>query len=131
MFSATIYKSRRKTLCENVNGGLILLPGNNPVPMNYPSNWLRFRQDSNFLYYCGLDFAHLNLVIDSDSGESTFFGDDLCANEIVWEGERTLISEMAESAGIDNYQSSDSLQSFIHSNGKKVLFLPRYRADQN
>jgi Xaa-Pro aminopeptidase len=98
--------------------------------MNYPSNWLRFRQDSNFLYYCGLDFAHLNLVIDSDSGESTFFGDDLCANEIVWEGERTLISEMAESAGIDNYQSSDSLQSFIHSNGKKVHFLPRYRADQ-
>ena len=64
MFSANTYQNRRKVLCEHLNEGLILLLGNNPVPMNYPSNCLRFRQDSNFLYYCGLDYPHLNLVID-------------------------------------------------------------------
>ena len=64
MFSANTYQNRRKVLCEHLNEGLILLLGNNPVPMNYPSNYLRFRQDSNFLYYCGLDYPHLILVID-------------------------------------------------------------------
>jgi len=77
MFSANTYENRRKILCEQLNEGLILLPGNNPVPMNYPSNWLRFRQDSNFLYYCGLDHPHLNLVMDVKTGKSILFGDGL------------------------------------------------------
>ncbi|MEA1881623.1 MAG: aminopeptidase P family protein [Candidatus Marinimicrobia bacterium] len=131
MFSANTYKNRRKTLCENLKEGLILLPGNNPVPMNYKKNWLRFRQDSNFLYYCGLDFCHLNLIIDVESGESTLFGDDLSVDEIVWEGERTHISEMAKLGGIENCLKSTDLQSFIQSNNQNVHFLPWYRAEQN
>ena len=67
MFSAEIYDKRRKTLAEGIDDGLILLMGNSQLPMNYPSNYLRFRQDSNFLYYCGLDhpgsvsYTHLTL----------------------------------------------------------------------
>ena len=45
--------------------------------MNYPSNTLRFRQDSNFLYYCGLDYPELNLIIDVSNGESILFGDNV------------------------------------------------------
>lgn len=130
MFTANTYQNRRKVLCEQLNEGLIFLPGNNPVPMNYPSNWLRFRQDSNFLYYCGLGHPHLNLIIDVESGESTLFGDDLTVDEIVWEGERTAISDMAHSAGIDHCLPSDQLQSFIKSHNKKVHHLPCYRGDQ-
>ena len=120
MFSANTYQNRRKILCEQLNEGLILLPGNNPVPMNYPSNWLRFRQDSNFLYYCGLDYPHLNLVIDVTSGKSILFGDDLTVDDIVWEGERTKISDMAQSAGIDQFLPLEELQSFLKAQKKQV-----------
>ncbi|MBT5440186.1 MAG: aminopeptidase P family protein, partial [Candidatus Marinimicrobia bacterium] len=75
MFNAEIYKNRRNKLCEGLESGVIFLPGNNLVPMNYPSNTLRFRQDSNFLYYCGLDYPELNLIIDVSNGESILFGD--------------------------------------------------------
>ena len=73
MFNANIYQNRRKILCEGLESGIIFLPGNNLVPMNYPSNTLRFRQDSNFLYYCGLDYPELNLIIDVISGETLLF----------------------------------------------------------
>ena len=106
MFSSNTYQNRRKNLFNSIEDGLILFPGNNPVPMNYPSNHLPFRQDSNFMYYCGLDFSHLSLVLDVDEGEAILFGDDLSVDEIVWEGERTPISQMAESSGIDRFLSS-------------------------
>ena len=61
MFKPNIYQNRRRKLPEGLENGIILFPGNNLVPMNYPSNTLRFRQDSNFLYYCGLDYPELNL----------------------------------------------------------------------
>ena len=130
MFSANTYQNRRKFLSENLSGGLILLPGNNPVPMNYPSNWLRFRQDSNFLYYSGLNHPHLNLVIDIDSGESTLFGDDLTVDEIVWEGDRVHVFDMAQSAGIESCLPSSELKGFLQSKNKTIHFLPCYRDDQ-
>ena len=83
MFDSKTYINRRKSLANQLDGGLILLFGNKPVPMNYPSNTLRFRQDSNFLYYCGLDYENLNLIIDSSTGETTLFGDDLTVDDIV------------------------------------------------
>ena len=83
MFSPDTYQNRRKALSKTIEDGIIFLPGNIPVPMNYPSNHLRFRQDSNFLYFCGLDFTNLNLVMDTGSGDSTLFGDDLTVDEIV------------------------------------------------
>ena len=113
MFSSNTYQNRRKNLFNSIEDGLILFPGNNPVPMNYPSNHLPFRQDSNFMYYCGLDFSHLSLVLDVDEGEAILFGDDLSVDEIVWEGERIPISQMAESSGIDRFLSSSDLETFI------------------
>ena len=104
MFKENIYISRRKILSNQINEGMILLPGNMPVPMNYPSNTLRFRQDSNFLYYCGLDYPNLTTVIDATNGETTLFGDDLEVDDIVWGGERVTVKKMAESAGIDHIE---------------------------
>jgi len=130
MFSSNTYQNRRKNLFNSIEHGLILFPGNNPVPMNYPSNHLPFRQDSNFMYYCGLDVSHLNLVLDVDEGEAILFGDDLSVDEIVWEGERTPISQMAESSGIDRFLSSSDLETFIQKKDKEVHYLPLYRSDQ-
>ena len=130
MFSANTYQNRRKILSETVEDGLILLPGNNPVPMNYPSNHLRFRQDSNFLYYCGLDSPNLNMVIDTYTGESTLFGDDLSVKDIVWEGKRTSIKDMVDLAGIDHFRPNKDLSTFLNKPKQPIHFLPLYRADQ-
>ena len=108
---------------------MILLPGNMPVPMNYPSNTLRFRQDSNFLYYCGLDYPNLTTVIDATNGETTLFGDDLEVDDIVWEGERITVKKMAESAGIDHIEKNYLLPKFL-SKVNIVHTLPAYRDDQ-
>ncbi|SVC65605.1 uncharacterized protein METZ01_LOCUS318459, partial [marine metagenome] len=129
MFSAEIYDKRRKKLAEGIDDGLILLMGNSQLPMNYPSNYLRFRQDSNFLYYCGLDHPGLNMIIDSNSGESMLFADDLTVQDIVWEGERTSVSEMAEASGIQRVFSSEKLSSYLLKSNP-IHFLPLYREDQ-
>lgn len=130
MFNPKIYTDRRKILSDSIENGLILLIGNNPVPMNYPSNWLRFRQDSNFLYFSGLDFAHLNIIIDVDSGESTLFGDELSVDDIVWEGSRTSIKEMAILSGINHIKPLKDLKGFIATAKRKIHHLPLYREDQ-
>ncbi|MBR6813918.1 MAG: aminopeptidase P N-terminal domain-containing protein, partial [Tidjanibacter sp.] len=54
MFDSTIYKARREELRRRIGSGLILLPGNSEAPRNYFDNAYAFRQDSNFLYYFGL-----------------------------------------------------------------------------
>ncbi len=51
MFKPEVYIQRRKQLADSVSSGLILLPGNEESPMNYPNNTYHFRQDSTFLYY--------------------------------------------------------------------------------
>ena len=130
MFDINIYKSRRESLCKSLNEGLILFYGNNPVPMNYPSNTLRFRQDSNFLYYCGLDFPGLNMVLNVDTGKTALFGDDLSTDDIVWEGKRVSIEEMATMSGIDQSFSSSQLLDFISSRKNNIHYLPYYREDQ-
>ena len=129
MFDAKIYIERRKHLATEMGDGLIVLAGNKPVPMNYPSNTLRFRQDSNFLYYCGLDYEDIALTIDCATGQSTLYGDDLSVSDIVWEGERTSVKKMAEQSGVDSFKSSSDLQKLIGAR-KDVHILPVYRDDQ-
>ena len=130
MFKANIYQNRRKKICEGLESGLIFLPGNNLVPMNYPSNTLRFRQDSNFLYYCGLDFPKLNLIIDVISGETILFGDNLSVQDIVWEGSRTSIQSMADSSGVSHIKSNSELKNYLAIVSGNIHTLPTYRADQ-
>ena len=131
MFNAEIYKNRRLKLCEGLEQGIILLPGNNLVPMNYPSNTLRFRQDSNFLYYCGLDYPELNLIIDVSNGESILFGDNLTVQDIVWEGSRVSVERMTKDSGITFNKSNTELKKYLTSVSDKIHTLPTYRADQS
>ena len=130
MFKPNIYQNRRKKLSEGLENGIILLPGNNHVPMNYPSNTLRFRQDSNFLYYCGLDYPELNLIIDVISGESILFGDNLSVQDIVWEGSRTSVELMVELSGISKIKSNSELKNYLSTVNGIIHTLPTYRADQ-
>ena len=55
MFSSQTYKQRRDTLRGMLSGGVALFVGSVEAPANALSNTYRYRQNSNFLYYFGLD----------------------------------------------------------------------------
>ena len=76
MFSAATYTGRRNSLKSKGLNGIAIFVGNNESPMNYPDNTYHFRQDSNFLYFFGLDFPGLAAVIDFDNGVDHIFGED-------------------------------------------------------
>ena len=101
MFSREIYIQRRENLLKKVKSGIILMPGNDEVPMNYAGNTYYFRQDSSFLYYFGIDQPSLTGVIDVDDNEIVLFGDDPGLDDIMWMGPQDPILDLASEARIE------------------------------
>jgi Xaa-Pro aminopeptidase len=132
MFSRDTYTGRRAALASRLDGGLLLLPGNSESPMNYADNCFRFRQDSTFLYYFGLDQPDLAAVIDVDAGTATIFGDELTIDHIVWMGDLPTIADRAERVGVSDTRPLSALPEMVGSALKArrtVHFLPPYRPD--
>ena len=69
MFTKNTYIERRRRLKQAMGSGLLLFFGNNESPANYPANGYKYRQDSCFLYYFGLQREGLAAVIDIDNNE--------------------------------------------------------------
>ena len=69
MFASDIYVCRRKKLKEKIKSGLALFIGNEESPRNFPANPYKFRQDSSFLYFFGLDCPGLAGVVDVDEDQ--------------------------------------------------------------
>ena len=133
MFSSDTYKARRKALKAKIGSGLILFPGNHYSPKNYKDNIYHFRQDSNFLYYFGLDQAHLAAIIDADSGEETLFGDDLSMDDIVWTGPQPSMDDRAYRCGAREVKPYKEIRTIINaaiSVNRTVHFVPPYRAER-
>jgi len=131
MFSAEVYADRRKRLRAAMSSGLILLPGNQEASMNYPANTYHFRQDSNFLYYFGLDHPDLAAVIDIDENKDIIFGNDVTMDDIIWMGPQPSMKERAQLVGVENTQAFNDVIDYLAkavSNGRKVHILPQYRA---
>ena len=105
MFPAATYQQRRDALLARLRDagarGLVLLPGHVDSPMNYRDNAYDFRQDSSFLYFCGLQQPELALVLDIDDGGATLHGDDIGIDHLVWTGPLPSVAERAAQAGID------------------------------
>lgn len=132
MFKPEIYNVRRKKLKELLSDGVVLLLGNVDVPMNYADNTYHFRQDSSFLYYFGLDFHGLAGVIDIDQGDEILFGDDVEIEDIIWMGPQVTLKENAAKVGCAQTAPFKELFSVISkaiSSGRKIHFLPPYRAE--
>jgi Xaa-Pro aminopeptidase len=133
MFSPATYASRRRDLADAVRSGLILLPGNDPVPMNYAANHYRFHQDGSFLYYAGLDAPGLALALDAETGEATLFGHDPTLEDTIWEGAGVPLAERAAAAGIEATAPPEALEEGVRqarTAGRTVHVLPPYRGDQ-
>ena len=101
MFDPLIYSNRRSELSQSLKDGFILLCGNNEVPMNYQSNSYPFVQDSSFLYYCGLDYPNLNLLINTYENSATLYGSSQSIDDIIWCGQSKTLNKLAKLAHID------------------------------
>lgn len=130
MFNASVYKNRRKELKERVWEGLVLILGNGESPANYRDNTYKFRQDSSFLYFFGLNMPGLAGVLDVDSGKEYLFGDDVTMDDIIWMGPQPKMKELGAQVGISNTRPfaklADMLKQAI-SEGRRIHFLPPYR----
>ena len=132
MFSKQTHIERRNALKSLVGSGIIVFPGNNDSPVNYPSNTYTFRQDSTFLYFFGAKRDGLYGVIDLDENKDYLFGDDISIDDIIWFGEVESVKAMAANAGVENSGAMAQLAEKIgnaKSSGRKVHFLPPYRHD--
>lgn len=130
MFSTQTYIERRRVLKEKVGSGLLLIPGNEEAPMNYPSNTYTFRQDSTFLYYFGLDRDGLFGVIDIDNDKEIIFGYDYTIDDIVWMGPQPKILDEAKKVGVNETYPLEKLEEYLakaKSSGQTIHFLPQYR----
>ena len=126
------YINRRARLKKDVGSGLLLFIGNGEVGMNYADNAYRFRQDSTFLYFFGLDCPRLAAVIDIDNDREIVFGDELTIDDIVWTGTQPSLKDQCEPTGIADVRPMKMLKGYIDmARGKRqpVLFLPPYRGD--
>ncbi|MBQ7442827.1 MAG: aminopeptidase P N-terminal domain-containing protein [Bacteroidaceae bacterium] len=132
LFDKQTYATRRRQLCQRVGGGIILLPGNNDSPMNYPANTYKFHQDSTFLYFYGLHREGLCGIIDADTGREWLVGDDISLDDIVWFGAVASVADMAADAGVDNSAPMSLLTQIVaqaRRQGRTIHFLPPYRHD--
>ena len=125
--SKETYIRRRAQLKRDMGSGLLLFLGNDEAAMNYADNTYRFRQDSTFLYFFGLDYAGLAAVIDVDNDREIIFGNELTIDDIVWTGTMPSLRELAATVGITDVRPMSELATIVK--GKSVHFLPPYRGD--
>jgi Xaa-Pro aminopeptidase len=132
MFDKKVYIDRRNKLRSQLKSGLILLLGNSESAMNYPANTCPFRQDSNFLYFFGLDHPDLAGVLDVDENKDYLFGNDVTIDDIIWMGPQPLLKDRAVDIGINHTAPFSELGIFLQNAiraGRKIHFLPPYRGE--
>ncbi len=132
MFNKEVYIDRRNRLRKKLDKGIVLIMGNVDSPMNYPANIYKFRQDSSFLYFFGLNHPGFAGILDIDNDKDYIFGNDVDIDDIIWMGPQPLLKEQALKAGVENTAPFNKLEEFLKdalSKNRKIHFLPPYRAE--
>ncbi len=130
MFASNIYQNRRKALLEKmraeVQSGVILLIGNAEAPAQYKDNCYKWRQDSTWLYFMGLDEPLMAAVLDIDSGKETLYADDVDIDDIIWMGPQPSVASKAALCGVSATKPYGQLENDIHDArkaGRKVHYI--------
>ncbi|MCE5257354.1 MAG: aminopeptidase P family protein [Spirochaetaceae bacterium] len=137
MFESEVYEARRRRLVEILHekglaSGLVMLPANDEAPINYPDNCYPFRQDSNWLYFVGLDSPGMLAFIDLGDGSTTLYADGITMDDMIWTGSCPGVGEMASMAGIGSFNPLERAQARVEMalRRKEPTFcLPFYRAE--
>ena len=134
MFSKEVYAGRRATLLAKMReagqNGLILFVGNAEAPAQYKDNCYKWRQDSSWLYYWGLDEPLMAATIDIDSGAETLFADDVDIDDIIWMGPQPSVRSKADAVGVAGtapYAAVENPVTLALKSGRPVHFLPPSR----
>jgi Xaa-Pro aminopeptidase len=132
MFKSEVYIRRREELHKKMKSGLAIFIGNVEAPMNYPDNTYHFRQDSDFLYFFGLDIPGLAALMDFDSGKDRVFGNDFDMDDIIWMGPQPTVKELALKCGVSDTMPMSKLEDIMRdaiAKKRRVHFLPPYRGE--
>ncbi len=127
MFAKEVYVRRRKALLDRMKGerGIILFVGNVEAPAQYKDNCYKWRQDSTWLYFFGIDEPRFAATIDLETGEETIFADDFGIDDIIWMGPMPSVSSLAEQCGVHRTLPYDALAQAVE--GRMVHFVPASR----
>ena len=134
MFAKEVYIRRRAALVAKMKEagerGVILFVGNVEAPAQYKDNAYKFRQDSSWLYYFGLDEPRYAAVLDIDSGSECIFADDVDIDDIIGMGPQPSVAALAGSVGVGHVQPYGALDQVIKDAikaGRTVHYLPPSR----
>ena len=127
MFDKEVYIARRKALLERLAGqkGIALFLGNVEAPAQYKDNCYKWRQDSNWLYFFGIDEPRFAATVDLESGEETLYADDFEIDDIIWMGPMPTVRSLADRCGVAKTAPYDALGAALK--GRQVHFLPASR----
>ena len=137
MFKAEVYVNRRRALLgqmaartEEVSRGIAIFLGNVDAPINYRGNDYKFRQDSNFLYFWGIDEPGFAAVIDLDSAEECLYGNDVDIDDIIWMGPQPSVASKGQAIGCGSTAPLAEFDKAVRAAvaaGRPVHFLPPAR----
>ena len=137
MFESKVYVSRRKALLGQMaartaegNRGVAVFLGNVDAAQNYRGNDYKFRQDSSFLYFWGVDEPWFAAILDLDSAEECLYGNDVDIDDIIWMGPQPSVASKGEAVGCARTQplaEFDKAVAAAVAAGRPVHFLPPAR----
>lgn len=137
MFDKKVYIRRREvlatkmaTVADEGKRGIILFIGNVEAPAQYKDNCYKFRQDSTWLYYFGIDKPCYAAIMDLDSGETKVYANDVDIDDIIWMGPQPSVASIAEKAGVEqtaNYDAFKAEAAKAIAAKRKVHFIPPSR----
>ena len=134
MFNSDVYVKRRRALVEGMAAGdargIAVFLGNVDAAANYRGNDYKFRQDSNFLYYWGVDEPCFAAVIDIESGEEYLYGNDVDIDDIIWMGPQPSVASKGALVGCASTAPLAEFDKAVASAvaaGRPVHFLPPAR----
>ena len=133
MFSKDVYARRRQTLVAKMadsaaegKRGIALFIGNTEAPAQYKDNCYKFRQDSTWLYFFGIDQPLYAAIIDLDNGNETIFANDVEIGDIIWMGPQPSVASVAASVGVERsapYTDLNAAVAKVLAEGRPVHFV--------
>ena len=130
MFPKEVYVRRRQVLLESLRKagaqGIVLFIGNVEAPAQYKDNCYKWRQDSSWLYYFGLDLPRYAAILDIETGVETLFADDVEIDDIIWMGPQPSVASLAAGVGIGAtapYEALGNAVALARKSGREVHYL--------
>ena len=134
MFSAEVYVNRRRSLAQKMAAqnahGIAVFLGNVDAAANYRGNDYKFRQDSSFLYFWGIDEPWFAAVLDLDSADECLYGNDVDIDDIIWMGPQPSVASKGALIGCPAtapLAEFDKAVAAAVAAGRPVHFLPPAR----